>query len=115
MEIKINHISLIASCQSNILSDKCPICQENITSKCATCGQSSNDIICFSVLGKCGHAYHKCCIDKEMQNKSELNRKCPLCCQHWEYMRRKTRTSEPEISIAQQVEQKPIEIADDVD
>jgi hypothetical protein len=88
--ITINNINIVATKSLDILSDICPICQENISTKCNKCIHNNNDIKCYSVIGICKHAYHLCCINDWSQRQSTSNLRCPMCGQKWELMKRST-------------------------
>jgi hypothetical protein len=97
--ITINHISFNAKSTLNILSDICAICREPICTKCTKCTNNDNDNdndnknICFSILGECNHAYHKCCIQTWIHGLASIRQKCPMCNQNWIMKKRSIHTS----------------------
>lgn len=57
--------------------DDCPICKGHLEEPCLQCLESHNkgDLSCDASRGKCGHCFHKHCIDKFIE-KSQV---CPVC------------------------------------
>lgn len=55
----------------------CQICKTHYEEPCLECttGHSKGDLTCAVSRGKCGHCFHKHCIDKWMQK----NTICPVC------------------------------------
>lgn len=54
----------------------CPICKKYLEESCIQCLESSQgNITCDASRGKCGHCFHKHCIDKWTE-KSQI---CPVC------------------------------------
>jgi RING-box protein 1 len=76
-EVKNILLSFNPICK-NIKNEICAICRNNLLEKCIQC-QVKTSIDCKSVLGCCGHGYHKCCIDKWCLTRSI----CPLDDQQW--------------------------------
>jgi hypothetical protein len=85
--ITINHIALRGKSTLNISSDMCAICREHVCDKCIKCANGENpknsQKMCFSVLGKCNHAYHQCCIQGWTNGLSSVRQKCPMCNNAW--------------------------------
>jgi len=85
--ITINHIALRGKSTLNISSDICAICREHVCDKCIKCANGENpknsQKMCFSVLGKCNHAYHQCCIQGWTNGLSSVRQKCPMCNNAW--------------------------------
>ena len=56
---------------------ECPICKSHFEEPCLTCVNDhvKGDLICDVTKGKCGHCFHKHCIDKWLL-KSTI---CPIC------------------------------------
>jgi len=91
MSFTINHITMKATSTLNLKYDICSICRENISDKCNTCSQKSNnnsDCECYSVLGTCDHAFHHCCIKNWIKDKYSAAQKCPLCSNKWDLKKR---------------------------
>lgn len=60
--------------------EDCPICKAHLEEPCLQCLESTNktsmsSIICDASRGKCGHCFHKHCIDK-WTDKTQI---CPVC------------------------------------
>ena len=55
----------------------CPICKGHLEEPCLQCLESHNkgDLTCDASRGKCGHCFHKHCIDKW----TEKSQVCPVC------------------------------------
>lgn len=81
--MEINKIVFTANSKLDIISDICAICQEKIIDKCNKCLVDQSIINCYSIIGKCNHAYHYCCISNWLL-RNPLNQKCPMCNQKWE-------------------------------
>ena len=55
---------------------------------CINCvGDTTATEECTRAVGKCGHVYHRHCIDKWLKDHTE----CPLCEVTWEYARHEKR------------------------
>ena len=57
---------------------KCAICTEELKSVCIVCLQNKT-ADCPTISGRCGHVYHKCCIDRFNKNRIV----CPLDNKPW--------------------------------
>ena len=57
--------------------DDCPICKVHLEEPCLQCLEShtKGELTCDASRGKCGHCFHKHCIDKWTE-KSQI---CPVC------------------------------------
>lgn len=75
---------------TNTLNDTCPICRVSLLDKCIHCSECTEHIYnnnmfettkkeCISIFGKCGHGYHKCCINEWLRNRKT----CPLDNEEW--------------------------------
>ena len=55
----------------------CPICKVKLEQTCTQCESThvKGDLICDVSQGKCGHSFHKHCIDKWISQSSV----CPIC------------------------------------
>lgn len=63
-------------------NDKCSICHNLLTEKCATCLETSTNILdseCKVSMGQCCHAYHGHCIDKWIKDVKT----CPIDQSPW--------------------------------
>jgi len=70
----------VVTWQWNIKNKYCAICRNNLMEPSINCQASNSDIqLCRPVLGMCGHAYHRDCI--EYWTKS--HKVCPLCNADW--------------------------------
>lgn len=82
-KIKIESWYPLAIWTFQSVDDTCSICREHLTHTCATCLNNStlmNDFLnCKVSKGKCGHSYHKHCIEK-WGLKSQI---CPICTLPW--------------------------------
>src|SRR5579885_1323444 len=56
---------------------ECPICKLHYEESCLTCNEehSQGELICEVSRGKCGHCFHKHCINKWLSSSSI----CPIC------------------------------------
>lgn len=70
-------LSLNTTC-INIINDTCGICRNKLIDKCIEC--QTNIKKCQSVLGTCGHGFHKCCINKW----TKIRNICPLDDKNWQ-------------------------------
>ena len=77
-DIVINHI-IIKGNEISPIIDICAICRENAGGKCSKCINTTNT--CFSVMGKCSHIYHLCCINGWHISNRKV---CPTCSNHWD-------------------------------
>lgn len=73
--IEIVSLSFIAHWKFNTSEEMCQICKEHFESPCLSCSEKQTEIICDVSRGKCGHCYHKHCIDQWL-TKSPI---CPTC------------------------------------
>ncbi|EAY09961.1 hypothetical protein TVAG_482350 [Trichomonas vaginalis G3] len=55
--------------------DICAICKSSFMSPCSTCESKGLSEPCAATEGKCGHKFHKHCIDQWLQK----NKHCPMC------------------------------------
>ena len=69
-------LSLNTTC-INIINDTCGICRNKLIDKCIEC--QTNIKKCQSVLGTCGHGFHKCCINRWIKTRNC----CPLDDKEW--------------------------------
>ena len=63
---------------------ECPICKEHYESACTTClheNTTRGATECDIARGKCGHCFHKHCIDKWLASKKIS---CPICSTPYE-------------------------------
>ena len=63
-------------------NEKCSICHNLLTEKCATCLENSANIInttCKVSMGQCGHAFHGHCIETWIKNVTV----CPIDQAPW--------------------------------
>lgn len=56
-------------------NDECQICKEHFEAPCLSCIDKKDTVTCDVSRGKCGHCYHKHCIDQWL-SKSSI---CPGC------------------------------------
>lgn len=63
----------------NTGGDECTICKSPFVESCILCAQSSSSVemVCKVSRGKCGHAFHKHCIDKFLSSSKAMI--CPIC------------------------------------
>ena len=83
-KIIINNINILAV--KDLTLDICAICQQNIIDKCNKCESECDE--CYSIIGVCMHAFHKCCIEHWIHTHPVYNVKCPMCNQKWELKKR---------------------------
>jgi len=58
---------------------ECPICKEKLETSCIVCqSQKSSNNVCNVSRGKCGHTFHKHCIDSWL-TKQKSYPICPVC------------------------------------
>ena len=86
MNPKIEIISWqpIAFWKFKTTTTECPICKEHFESHCTSCvheNTTKGHIDCDITRGKCGHCFHKHCIDKWLANKKGS---CPVCSTPYE-------------------------------
>lgn len=68
----------------NIAEDECQICKSMFVEQCIQCSISNkNNSVCNVVKGKCGHAFHKHCIDKCLSSLKSNAQICPICTTPW--------------------------------
>jgi len=87
-QTNINNIELIrwepsAIWTWDVITHDCAICRSKLTNKCAECYGS--DVVnrkCPVATGKCGHAFHRHCIQKWIKNGSNV---CPIDKGPWSY------------------------------
>ena len=66
-QIKLESWKIPCTFAPKAANEKCSICFNILTEKCAPCLETSTniiDVICKVSMGQCGHAYHSHCIDK---------------------------------------------------
>jgi len=74
--VEIVNIDFFASWKYRTNHSECQICRENFESPCIDCISSQkNKIICHVTQGKCGHCFHKHCIEQWTKTSSI----CPIC------------------------------------
>lgn len=57
-------------------STDCAICREKLVQICVHCSvDNTQDVMCYPSKGKCGHIFHKHCIDKWLTGSTI----CPIC------------------------------------
>jgi len=67
-------------------STECPICREHYETGCVSCLSDTSSKPTFECLisqSKCGHSFHKHCIDKWIQSKGKYCL-CPVCSTPYE-------------------------------
>lgn len=81
--IRVDHWGAVCVWSFKANNDVCIICKNKLTQICATCMSESNVLNkdCFVSSGKCGHAYHKHCISRWLQESDS----CPLDNAPWKY------------------------------
>jgi len=85
-DVKIDVVSWqpIAFWKFKTTNPECQICKEHYETPCTTClyeNTTKGQIECNPSKGKCGHCFHKHCIDKWLSNK-KLS--CPICSTPYE-------------------------------
>lgn len=75
--IEITNLTLYGTWRFKATYEECPICKGHLEEPCLQCLESHNkgDLSCDASRGKCGHCFHKHCIDKWIE-KSQV---CPVC------------------------------------
>jgi RING-box protein 1 len=63
-------------------TDTCSICKEGLTFKCVHCISRDISSKCVVALGKCGHGFHKHCIEKWTEQSGDT---CPIDQTNWKY------------------------------
>lgn len=79
VEIEILHWDLVATWSFDLRVETCTICRNHIMDLCIECQNDTKNGKCNVVWGKCGHAFHKHCIDRWLNTKHV----CPLDTQVW--------------------------------
>ena len=71
---------MYATWNYNSTYTECPICKEHLVSICIECISNSKTDVnsCYSSKAKCGHIFHKHCIDKYI-SKQKFSSLCPIC------------------------------------
>ena len=78
--VSFNNINLVFQWKWNFRDDKCAICRNLLMCPSTTCIVANKSIdTCAPIMGVCGHAFHKDCIDDWIKSR----RKCPICMQRW--------------------------------
>ena len=58
----------------------CQICRESLIQPCIICISQNKKEPCMHEEGRCGHSFHKHCIDRWIANSPV----CPICNKKWE-------------------------------
>ena len=78
--VSIVELNLVAITRLNTIDDatNCALCGENLLAPSSNeLEKKSTDITDY--VGKCGHAFHKICIETYVKN----NESCPVCKTPW--------------------------------
>ena len=78
--ITFNNVSIVYDWKFNFRDDNCAICRNSLmdcSTKCIV--EKKNIDTCAPIMGECGHAFHKDCIEDWLSSR----RKCPICMQRW--------------------------------
>ena len=78
-KIEILHWDLVATWSLDLQVETCTICRNHIMDMCIECQNEVVSSVCSVSWGKCGHAFHKHCINKWLNTKNV----CPLDTQIW--------------------------------
>ena len=80
IDIEILNWDLVATWSVDLKVETCTICRNHIMDMCIECQNDSSNTKCNISWGKCGHAFHKHCIDRWLNTKNV----CPLDTQVWQ-------------------------------
>lgn len=86
IDIELVNWSPYAFWRFKTTSTECPICREHYETGCLTClteNTIKTNFECHISQSKCGHAFHKHCIDKWIQTKGKYCL-CPVCSTPYE-------------------------------
>ena len=79
MELEIESVAPVFVWFWDADCEYCPICRAMMTEECVNCQTDNDKDKCSLVWGKCGHAFHSCCMETWLQRCG----RCPLCQQDW--------------------------------
>ncbi|OQS55018.1 pip1 [Ecytonucleospora hepatopenaei] len=79
-KIEILDWDLVATWSFDLKVETCTICRNHIMDLCIECQNDEKNGRCNVAWGKCGHAFHKHCIDRWLNTKNV----CPLDTQVWQ-------------------------------
>jgi len=81
MEVEsFNKLNLAYIWKWDFIDDNCAICRLPLMGASSKCLLENKTIdTCAPIMGTCGHAFHKDCIDEWVAKRG----KCPLCMQRW--------------------------------
>ncbi|ORD97972.1 RBX1 [Hepatospora eriocheir] len=78
-EIEILSVDLVATWSLDLQVETCAICRNHLMDMCIECHDNLEDDLCTISWGKCGHAFHRHCIQRWLTTKNI----CPLDTQVW--------------------------------
>ncbi len=78
-KVEIVSWDIVATWSLDLQIEICAICRNHIMDMCIECQSSAESTKCRSSWGKCGHAFHKHCINRWLNTKNV----CPLDTQVW--------------------------------
>ena len=77
MSVEIIEWNELVSWNWDLVEDFCGFCQSSLDSCCANCSIPGDS--CPPIVGKCGHAFHKHCLEQWLEKQNT----CPACRKEW--------------------------------